>query len=70
MDHVIPFADGGPTTASNIAPKCRGHRRYMTSRRVSYRTRHPGTYHWTTPNGSYLVDPTGTYPLTANPPEK
>jgi hypothetical protein len=70
MDHVVPFAAGGPTSASNIAAPCRGHHRYKTSGRVSYRMLHPGTYLWTTPSGSYLVDPTGTYPLTAHPPEQ
>ena len=27
----------------------------------------PGTYHWTLPSGTYLVDPTGTYQLTGPP---
>ena len=26
-----------------------------------------GVYHWTLPSGTYLVDPTGTYPLTNTP---
>jgi hypothetical protein len=34
----------------------------------------PGTYHWTLPSGTYLVDPTGTHQLTGSrspdPPEE
>jgi hypothetical protein len=28
----------------------------------------PGTYHWTPPSGTYLVDPTGTHQLTGSTP--
>jgi hypothetical protein len=30
----------------------------------------PGTYHWTLPSGTYLVDPTGTHQLTGPPPDE
>ena len=30
-DHTIPYADGGPTTPANLAPRCRGHHRAKTT---------------------------------------
>ena len=35
-----------------------------TADRAAYRMLTPGTYYWTLPSGTYLVDPTGTYQLT------
>jgi hypothetical protein len=29
-DHIVPFADGGTTTAGSMTPKCRGHHRTKT----------------------------------------
>ena len=29
-DHTIPYADGGPTTSTNLTPLCRGHHRAKT----------------------------------------
>ncbi len=34
-----------------------------TANRATYRMLKAGTYHWTLPSGSYLVDPTGTHDL-------
>ena len=68
LDHVVPHAQGGETSARNLAPKCRGHHRMKTAGRASYRTLTPGTYYWTLPSGTYLVDPTGTFQLTASSP--
>ncbi|GAB2518334.1 hypothetical protein CATRI_11120 [Corynebacterium atrinae] len=36
MDHRINHADGGPTTASNLAPLCVKHHAIKTDRRVTY----------------------------------
>ncbi len=63
----------GPTpTAADLrrqpVPRCRGHHRMKTAGHASYRMLKPGTYHWTLPSGTYLVDPTGTYQLTGPPP--
>jgi hypothetical protein len=37
-----------------------------TAGRAHYRMLTPGTYHWTLPSGTYLVDPTGTHHLSPN----
>ncbi len=63
LDHVVPYADGGETSAGNLAPKCRGHHRMKTAGKASYRTLSPGTYLWTIGTRRYLVDPTGTHDL-------
>ena len=45
-----------------------------TANRAHYRMISPGTYYWTLPSGTYVVDPTGTYQLTGStapdPPEE
>jgi hypothetical protein len=74
LDHVVSYAEGGPTSAANLAPASRGHHRMKTAGRAQVRVLHPGTLLWTLPSGTYLVDPTGTYDLTptpnsADPPE-
>src|SRR5688572_26787175 len=66
LDHIEPHGEGGVTCPCNLAPLCRGHHRLKTVNRASYRMLSPGTYHWTLPSGSYLVDPTGTYQLTGS----
>ena len=68
LDHIDAHADGGVTCPCNLAPLCRGHHRLKTAGKASYRMLTPGTYHWTLPSGTYLVDPTGTYALTLRPP--
>jgi hypothetical protein len=71
LDHVVSYAEGGPTSAANLAPASRGHHRMKTAGRATYRVLHPGTYYWTLPSGTYLVDPTGTYDLTGpRPPDE
>ena len=64
LDHIQPHADDGVTCPCNLAPLCRGHHRMKTAGRAHYRMLRPGTYHWTLPSGTYLVDPTGTHQLT------
>jgi hypothetical protein len=71
LDHVVAYAEGGPTSAANLAPASRGHHRMKTAGRAFCRVLHPGTYYWTLPSGTYLVDPTGTYDLTpGRPPDQ
>ena len=67
LDHIEPHGEGGATCACNLVPLCRGHHRMKTAGKTSYRMLTPGTYHWTLPSGTYLVDPTGTHPLTESP---
>jgi hypothetical protein len=50
------------------AALCRGHHRLKTAGRAAYRMLRSGTYQWTLPSGTYLVDPTGTHALTLRPP--
>jgi hypothetical protein len=50
------------------AALCRGHHRLTTAGRAHYQMLRSGTYQWTLPSGTYLVDPAGTYQLTATPP--
>jgi len=65
VDHVVPHGEGGPTCPCNTSPLCRGHHRFKTSGRISYRVLTPGTYLWTSAGGhQWLVDPTGTHDLT------
>ncbi|WP_183099240.1 HNH endonuclease signature motif containing protein [Nocardioides pelophilus] len=68
LDHIEPHADGGETSPRNLAPTCRGHHRMKTAGRAHYRMLRPGTYYWTLPSGTYLVDPAGTYHLA--PPDE
>src|SRR5829696_73352 len=68
LDHLQPHADDGETCPCNLAPLCRGHHRLKTAGRATYQMLTPGTYHWTLPLGTYLVDPTGTHALTLRPP--
>jgi hypothetical protein len=68
LDHVVPYAQGGQTSSANLAPASRGHHRLKTAGRAHYRILHPGTYYWTLPSGTYLVDATGTYQLTGSTP--
>ena len=74
LDHIQPHGEGGATCGCNLAPLCRGHHRLKTAGKASYRMLTPGTYHWTLPSGTYLVDPTGTHQLTGSttpdPPEE
>ncbi len=61
LDHVVPYTDGGETSAGNLAPTCRGHHRMKTAGKAGYRILAPGTYLWTIGTRRYLVDPTGTH---------
>src|SRR5215203_5775556 len=68
LDHLQAHADDGVTCPCNLASLCRGHHRLKTAGRAHYQILTPGTYHWTLPSGTYLVDPTGTHAPTLRPP--
>ncbi|MBS42662.1 MAG: DUF222 domain-containing protein [Nocardioides sp.] len=51
LDHVVPYADGGPTSTANLAPLCRTHHRMKTHARWRYRRRPDGVFVWTGPMG-------------------
>jgi hypothetical protein len=42
-DHTLPFADGGPSSAANLAPMCRGHHRAKTVNENHTRSRNRRT---------------------------
>ncbi len=37
LDHVVPYAEGGETSARNLVPDCRGHHRFKTSGQMTCR---------------------------------
>ena len=59
IDHIQPYADGGPTCTHNLAAPCRGHHRMKTAGHATYRMLHPGTY---------LLDPARPGPTWSTPP--
>jgi hypothetical protein len=70
LDHIVPFAQGGTTTTSNLAPGCRRDHRHKTHGGWRVRVIRPGTYEWTSPQGyRYLVWPGGTLDLNPDPPQ-
>src|SRR5699024_5554983 len=64
VDHIVPYAAGGPTCACNLAPLCRRHHRATTATRWNYTMLSPGTYYWRSRSGTeYAVDQHGTHRL-------
>src|SRR6188508_927633 len=71
LDHVIPYAEGGPTASDNLGPLCRRHHRLKTHHPGwGYTVLEPGTYLWSSPHGyQFLRDHRGTTDVTrARPP--
>jgi hypothetical protein len=75
MDHItayVPTDHGGPpgqTGPENLAGLCRRHHRLKTHGGWSYTMPEPGIYLWRSPSGQrYLVDNTGTAPVTTPRP--
>ena len=66
MDHVIPYAEGGPTASDNLAPLCRRHHRLKTHHSGwGYTVLEPGSYLWSSPHGyQFLRDHRGTTDVT------
>ena len=75
-DHVIPYAEGGPTASDNLAPLCRRHHRLKTHHSGwGYTVLEPGSYLWSSPHGyQFLRDHTGTTDVTrdraSHPPDE
>ena len=65
-DHVIPYAEGGPTASDNLAPLCRRHHRLKTHHcGWGYTVLEPGSYLWSSPHGyQFLRDHRGTTDVT------
>ena len=65
-DHVIPYAEGGPTASDNLGNLCRRHHRLKTHHPGwRYTMLEPGTYLWSSPHGyQFLRDHRGTTDVT------
>jgi hypothetical protein len=68
LDHVVPYAQGGPTSEANLLSLCRHHHRLKTRGRFTP-SLDPvtGAVTWTTPAG-HVVATESEYPPTP-PPE-
>jgi hypothetical protein len=69
LDHVIPHADGGQTSCTNLCCACRSHHRLKTfARGWDFRIDHDGTLHVTSPSGmTRTTRPPGLRPLEPSP---
>lgn len=56
VDHTIPFSEGGPTEAGNLAHLCPGHHTVKHLPGWQVRQLEPGVLEWTTPHGIVAVD--------------
>ncbi|NIZ92969.1 HNH endonuclease signature motif containing protein [Kineococcus rubinsiae] len=61
LDHVVPFAQDGPTTLENLAPQCRHHHRLKTHTRWQVTPLPTRGWRWTSPTGH-------TYDTNTDPP--
>lgn len=60
LDHVVPFDQGGPTTATNLQALCRHHHRAKTHGGFTVTMTPGGDCTWTSPTGSqWLTAPGG-----------
>ncbi len=63
LDHTIPYAEGGPTAATNIRALCRRHHRLKTHKGWRTHTAEDGTITWISPTGAtYSHPPRSTVP--------
>jgi hypothetical protein len=70
-EHVVSYAEGGPTCSCQIAPLCRRHHRLKTNGGWTYYILEPGSYVWTSPHHyQYLRDHTGTLDISHNQHER
>ncbi|WP_041775767.1 HNH endonuclease [Blastococcus saxobsidens] len=69
-DHVVPHAEGGRTTCTNLCCLCRSHHRLKTfGRGWSFRMEPDGTLHVTSPSGiTRTTRPPGLRPPEPGPP--
>lgn len=56
IDHTIPYSEGGPTEAGNLAHLCPGHHTVKHLPGWSVRQLEPGVLEWTTPHGIVATD--------------
>ncbi len=56
LDHTIPYSEGGPTEAGNLAHLCPGHHTVKHLPGWSVRQLEPGVLEWTTPHGIVALD--------------
>jgi len=61
LDHVVPYAQDGPTSPQNLAPECRHHHRLKTHTRWQVRSLPTRGWRWTSPTGH-------TYDTSTDPP--
>lgn len=58
LDHTHPWAEGGPTEITNLAPLCRHDHQLKHKTGWKLKRTAPGTYQWTSPLGhTYTVGP-------------
>ena len=76
LDHQIRYADGGATSAANLAPLCPRHHAVKDDGGWQVTRQPDGDYHWTSPTGrTYTTspprypNPPPPTPLPATPPE-
>ena len=69
LDHVIPWATGGPTTATNLVPLHRHHHQRKTRGRWHSRMDPDGTLHWTSPLGRRYTTEPRQYPVPEPEPD-
>ncbi len=66
VDHTVPYHQGGITGVGNYGPMTTRHHRIKTHGGWQVQQPFPGIYIWRDPYGAYyLVDHTGTRPITA-----
>jgi len=61
LDHRTPYADGGPTTVTNLVPLCRHDHRIRHDAEWTHKPLPDGDHHWTTKLGH-------TYTTSGTPP--
>ena len=67
-DHTIPYHQGGASGVGNYGPMTTRHHRIKTHSGFAVQQPFPGIYIWRDPAGHhYLVDHTGTRPITQAP---
>jgi hypothetical protein len=70
LDHVLPHASGGPTSAANLHALCCRHHHVKHEAGWQVRRTENGSTVWLTPTGRTYEKPPATYPIdhTADPP--
>jgi len=69
IDHIHPYAHGGPTDECNLHCLCSRHHHAKHDADWQVTRTPDGTTHWTSPTGRHHTKPPDTYPTTAKPPQ-